>query len=146
MVSQEHLSYVEVPVTFDTASRELSQATTEDDRMLVNQLTEQQRHTSATHQDIEVQGVLIKAQTPSTLFEDHLRYAEKAFKRHENEAVQAFVSGTQEAYRIPLEKKLEEHGQWTWQAAMEEGQRMVEAQKKTMRRSARFMAGTYQPS
>lgn len=114
--------------------------------MLINQHAKEQQKPNAADQDTEVQGVLIQAQTSSTLFEDHLRYAEKAFKRYETEAVQAFMSGVQEEYRIPLGKKLEEHGGWTWQAAIEEGYRMVAAGKKTKRRSARLVAGSSQPS
>ena len=114
--------------------------------ILINQHAKQQQKPNAAYQDIEVQGVLIQAQTSSTLFEDHLRYAEKAFKRYETEAVQAFVSSVQEEYRIPLGKKLEEHGEWTCHAAIEEGYRIVAAEKETKRRSARLIARSSQPS
>ena len=107
---------------------------------------QQQLLPNAVHQDIEVQSVTIKAQSSSTLLENHLRYTEKAVKRYETEAVQAFVSGLQEQYRIPLGNKLEEHDEWTWQVAMEEGYKMVEGEKKTRRRSARLMSGAFQPS
>lgn len=148
MVSQESVRCAEVVLTFSKASREMSQATTEDEWMLVNQQAGQQQRqqSNAAHQDIEIQGVLIKAQASCTLFEDHLSYAEKVFKRYETEAVQAFVGSVQEKYRIPLGNKLEEHGEWTWQAAREEGYRIIDAEKKTKRRSARLMAGSSQPS
>ncbi|CAD6583191.1 MAG: hypothetical protein ASARMPREDX12_001203 [Alectoria sarmentosa] len=126
-------------ITFSIASREMSEATTEDESMLINQHAKHQQ-LNAAHQDIEVQSVLIKAQTPSKLLEDHLRYAEKAFKRYETEAAQAFVNSVRKKYQIPLRNKLDERGEWTWQAAMQEGYRMAEAEKKTERRSTRLMA------
>ena len=120
----------------------LSQATTEDEdeRLPVSQYAKQQQQPNATPPGIEVQGMLIKAQTPFTLFEDHLRYAEKAFQQLETEAVRAFVSSVQEGYRTRLSQKLEEDGEWTWQAAREEGYRIVHSEKKAKRRSARLMA------
>ena len=84
--------------------------------------------------------MLIKAQLPFTLFEDHLRYAEKAFQQLETEAVRAFVNSVQEGYRTRLRHKLEEDGEWTWQAARDEGDRIVQTEKKAKRRSARLMA------
>ncbi len=147
MVSwEEVVTSAEVSITYDIASPRVSQATTEDEWTPSNQHTKQQQQPSTYHQDIEVQSVLIKPQAPFTLFEDHLRYAEKAFKRFEAEAVQAFVSSVQEEYRIPLGNKLEEQGQWTWQAAREEGYRIIDNEKKTKRRSARLMAASSQPS
>ncbi len=110
--------------------------------MLINPRAKHLQQPNAAHQDIEVLGVLIRAQAFSTPLENHLRYAEKVFKRYEIEAVQAFVSGLQELYRTPLENKLEEHDDWTWQAAIEEGYRMVAGEKKTRTRSARLMAGS----
>ena len=86
--------------------------------------------------------MLIKPQAPFTPFEDHLRYAEKAFSQHETEAVQAFVSSVQERYRKLLRHKLEERGEWTWQAAREEGHRIIHTEKKAKRRSARLMAAS----
>lgn len=135
-------------VTTGTASRRASQATTEDEdedqRMPINQHAKQQQQPHAAHPHIEVQGMLIKAQTPFTLFEDHLKYAEKAFNQHEAEAVQAFVSSVKEQYRTLLRRKLEEHGEWTWQAAREEGYRIVNSEKKAKRRSARLLAASSQ--
>ena len=125
------------------------QAGAENERMLLDKHAkqQQQQQPNAAHQDVEVQGVLIKAQASSTPFEDHLKYAEKVFKRYETEAVQAFVGSAQEKYRVQLGNKLQEHGEWTWQAAREEGYRMLEAEKKkTKRRSARLLAGSFQPS
>ena len=90
--------------------------------------------------------MLIKAQAPSTLFEDHLKYAEKAFKRIETEAVKAFVSSVREEHGTLLRHKLEEHGEWTWQAAREEGYRIADTEKKTKRRSVRLMAASCQLS
>ena len=90
--------------------------------------------------------MLIKAQTSLARFEDHLRYHEQVFRRYEAEAVRAFVSGLKAEYRTPLRNKLEEHGEWSWQAALDEGYRMVEAEKKSVRRSARLMVGSSQPS
>lgn len=90
--------------------------------------------------------MLIKAQASLTRFEDHLRYHEQVFRRYETEAVQAFVSGLKAEYRTPLRNKLEGHGEWNWQAALDEGYRMVEAEKKSVRRSARLMVGSSQPS
>ena len=101
---------------------------------------------NAVNRDIEVRGVLIKAQGSFTLFEDHLRYAEEAFRRHETEAVQAFVNSIQDSYRISLGKKLEELGDWTWQAVREESYRILETEKKAKRRSARLLAVSAQPS
>ena len=86
--------------------------------------------------------MLIKAQAPFTLFENHLRYAEKAFQQLEIEAVRAFVSSVQEGYRTRLRHKLEGDNEWTWQAAMEEGYRIVNSEKKAKRRSARLMAAS----
>ena len=88
------------------ASTRTSQATTEDESMPVQKYAQQQP--KAAHQDIEVQGALIKAQAPFTRFENHLRYAEKAFRRHETEALQTFVSSVQEEYRTFLSNSLEE--------------------------------------
>lgn len=144
MASQESLPYGEESLTISIEYRELSQATTDDESMLTNHHAEQRR-LNVAHQDIEVQSVRIEAQASCRLFEDHLRRAEKDFKRYDTEAARAFVGGVQEKYRIPLGKKLDEHGEWTWQAAIEEGYRMVEAEKKTARRSARLMARSPQP-
>ena len=130
-------------MTLGIASGRFSQATTEDEdeRMPVGQhAKQQQQRPNAAHRDIEVQGMLIKAQAPFTPFEDHLRYAEKAFKQFETGAVQAFVGSVQAGYRTLLSRRLEEHGEWTWQAAREEGYRIVDTDKKTKRRSARLMA------
>lgn len=138
-VSQESLPNAGVSVTFSIASRETSQATTEDESMLNNEHAEQ-RQLDAAHQDIELERVLIKAQASSGLFEDHLRYIEEVFEQYETYAVQAVMSSIQEKYRTPLGNKLDEHGKWTWQAAVEEGYMMVEAEKKTGRRSARLLA------
>ena len=134
-------------VTFGTASRRKSQPSTEDEdeRMPVNQPAKQQQKPHTPQPDIEVHGMLIKAQAPFTLFEDHLRYAEKAFKRLETEAVQAFVGSVQEGYRTLLTHQLGGHGEWTWQAAKEEGYRIVDSEKKAKRRSARLMATSSQP-
>ena len=124
-------------------SGRLSQATTEDEdeRMPVSQHAKQQQP-SATPPDVEVQGMLIKAQPPFTLFEDHLRYAEKAFQQLKTEAVRAFVSSVREGYQTRLRHKLEEDGEWTWQAVREEGYRIVHSEKKAKRRSARLMAAS----
>lgn len=149
MVSQKaSLPNTEVLVTFSIASRGISEATTEDDWMPINQPAkqQQQQQPNGFHHGIEVQGVLIKAQGPFTPFEDHLRYAEKAFKQYEVEVVQAFVTGVQEEYRVPLGNKLDEHGEWTWQAAREEGYRIIDTEKKAKRRSARLMAVSSQLS
>ena len=125
-------------------SERLSQATTEDEdeRMPVSQHAKQQQQPNATPSDVEVQGLLIKAQPPFTLFEDHLRYAEKAFQQLETEAVRAFVSSVQAGYQTRLRHKLEEDGEWTWQAAREEGYRIVHSEDKAKRRSARLMAAS----
>ena len=142
MVSQgESVPCAYVSVTFGIASRRSSQATTEDEdeRMPVKQ---QQPDVAQPH--IEIQGMLIKAQAPFTLFEDHLKYAEEAFNQHETEAVQAFLSSVKEQYRTLLRHKLEEHGEWTWQAAREEGYRIVNTEKKAKRRSARLIAASSQ--
>ena len=123
----------------------LSQATTEDEdedeRMPVSRHAKQQQP-NVTSSEVEVQGMLIKAQLPFTLFEDHLRYAEKAFQQLETEAVRAFVNSVQEGYRTRLRHKLEEDGEWTWQAARDEGDRIVQTEKKAKRRSARLMAAS----
>lgn len=126
-------------------SERFSQATTDDDdeMVLVSQhANKQQQQPNATTPDVEVQGMFIKAQPPFTLFEDHLRYAEKAFQQLETEAVRAFVSSVQEGYRARLRHKLEGDGEWTWQAAMEEGYRIVNSETKAKRRSARLMAAS----
>ena len=148
MVSQgESLPDAEVSVMLGIVSGRLSQATTEDDdeRVSTSQHAKQQQP-NATTPDVEVQGMLIKAQTPFTSFEDHLRYAEKAFQQLETEAVRAFVSSIQVGYQTRLRHKLEEDGEWTWQAAMEEGYRIVQSEKKAKRRSARLMAASSHPS
>ena len=132
-------------VTLDIVSARLSQATTEDEdeRMPVSQhAKQQQQQPNTTSPDVEVKGMLIKAQPPFTLFEDHLRYAEKAFQQLETEAVRAFVSSVQEGHQTRLRHKLEEDGEWTWQAAREEGYRIVHSEKKAKRRSARLMAAS----
>ena len=125
-------------------SGRLSQATTEDEdeRMSASQHAKQQQQPNATTPDVEVPGMLIKAQPPFTLLEDHLRYAEKAFQQLETEAVRAFVGSVQEGYQTRLRHKLKEDGEWTWQAAMEEGYRIVQSEKKAKRRSARLMAAS----
>ena len=138
-VSQESLPYAGMAVTLSIASGEMSQVSTEDESMLNDQHAEQ-RQLATAYKDIEVQGVLIKAQTSSRLFEDHLKYLEKAFERLEAETAEAFVSSVHERYRIPLLNKLDKHVEWTWQAALNEGYKMAEAEKKTERRSARLMA------
>lgn len=138
----------DVPVTFGLA-REQSPAITEDASMLVNRHAKKQQQPNpavAAQQDVGFRGVLVKPQAASTRFEDHLRHAETAFKKHETEAVKAFLSSVREEYRIPLGDKLEGRGEWTWQAAKEEGKRIVEAESKTQRRSARLMIGTSRPS
>lgn len=132
-------------VTFGIASSEMSQANTVEDRMPVNQLLKMQLQPNAGHQDLEKQGVLIRAQSSSTLFENHLKYTEKAVRLYETEAVQLFVRGVQAKHRIPLGNKLEERDEWTWQAVMEEGYGMVEAEKKMKRRSGRHLNGSSQP-
>ena len=137
LVSQGNVPDAEVLVTFATASTDIARATTEDELIQGNNHADQQH---AAQEEFEAQRVVIKAQTSSTLFEDHWRYAEKAFKRYETEAVLAFVSSVQEKYRITLENRLEKHGEWTWQAAMEEAYQMVEAEQKIPRRSARLIA------
>ena len=114
--------------------------------MLVNEHAEQQQQPKAVHQIDDVQGVLIKAQTSSMPFEDHLRYAEDTLRRYEAKAMQAFLSSVHKKYRVTLENKLEKHIDWTWQAAIEEGYKMIQAEKKIKRRSARLMAGPSQPS
>ena len=91
-------------------SMRTSQATTEDESMPIQKYAQQQQPKTA-HRDTEVQGALRKAQAPFTRFEDHLRYAEKAFRRHETEALQTFVSSVQEGYRTFLSNRLEEHGE-----------------------------------
>lgn len=140
MVSQRNVPDAEVPVTFAIASTDRSRATTEDEGIQVDNQPEQQQ---AAQEEFEAQGVLIKAQA-STLFEDHLRYAEKAFKQRETEAVLAFLSSLREKYRITLEDRLEKHGEWTWQAAMDEAYQMVEVEQKIPRRSARLIASPSQ--
>ena len=112
--------------------------------MLVDEQPKQQQ-SDAIHQNTESDGVLIKAQASGTPLEDHLRYAENLFRRHETEAVRAFVSSLREKYRIRLGNKLEEYGDWTWLAAREESVRILEAEHKTIRRSARLMGGSVQP-
>ena len=79
--------------------------------------------------------MLIKAQASGTLFEDHLRYVKNLFRRQETEAVHAFVSSLREKYRFRLGNKLEEYGDWTWQAAREESGRILEGLERivTMR-------------
>lgn len=142
MVSQGSVPYAEVSVTSGIAARDMSQATTEDESIQDSMHAEQQQ---TAHQNSEAHGVLLKAQTSWTLLEDHLRYAEKAFKQCETETVLGLVSSIRENYRITLQNKLEKRGEWTWQAAMEEAYKMVEAEKKIKRRSARLMAGPSQP-
>ena len=119
---------------------QLSQATTEheDERIPVNQHVKQQQP-NTPHADIEVQGMLIKPQAPSTPFEDHLWYAGNVFRQHETEAVEAFLGSIQERYRKLLIHKLEERGEWTWQAAREEGHRIIHTERKAKSRSASLM-------
>lgn len=138
-VSQESLPYARMSVTLSIASREMSQVTTEDESMLNDQHAEQPP-LAAAHQDLEIQGVLIKAQTSPKLLENHLRYLEEVFGRFEAGAAQAFVSSVHEECRIPLVNKLDKHVKWTWQAALEECYKMVAAEKQTGRKSARLMA------
>lgn len=144
MVSRiESAPYAEVSVTSCIASRRLSQATTEDEdeRKPVNQHAkqQQQQQPSTPYADIEVQSMLIKPQEPSTPLEDHLWYAEDVFRQHETEAVEAFLGSIQERYRKLLMHKLEERGEWTWQAASEEGHRIIHTEKKARSRSAGLM-------
>ena len=123
-------------------------ATTGVEDMLVDEQPkqqQQQQQSDAAHQDTEIHGMLIKAQASGTSLEDHLRYAENRFRRHEAEAVHAFVSSLREKYRFRLGNKLEEYGDWTWQAAREESVRILQAENKTTRRSARLMGGSVQP-
>ena len=120
--------------------------TGEEDMLVDEQPNQQQQQQfDATHQRTESHGVLIKAQASGTPLEDHLMYAENLFRRHEAEAVRAFVSSLREKYRLRLGNKLEEFGDWTWQAAREETGRILETEKKTTRRSARLMGGPVQP-
>ncbi|CAF9926331.1 hypothetical protein IMSHALPRED_006933 [Imshaugia aleurites] len=143
MASLKSEPYARASLTFGIASSEASEPTTEEGRTLI----QQQLQPNAANEDVEVLGVLIKAQAPSTRLEDHLRYSGQAFTRYETEAVRAFVNGLQHEYRIPLYNKLDEHGEWTWQAAQEEGHRLVEARKKKrMRWSSRLMNRPSQPS
>lgn len=135
-------SYAEVSVTSCIASRRPSQATTEDEdeRTPINQHAKQQQQQQEPHADIEVQGMLIKAQDRTTSFEDHLWYAETVFTQHETEAVVAFMGSIQERYRKLLMHKLGERGEWTWQAAREEGHKIIHTEKKVKSRSARLIA------
>ena len=141
MVSQGSMPYPKPSVTSRIASRGISQVTTEDESVQDNKQVEQRQ---AAYQDFEAHGLLIKAQSSWTPLEDHLRYAEKAFKQCETEAVLGLVSSVQENYRFTLQNKLEKRGEWTWQAAMDEAYKMVEAEKTIKRRSVRLMAGPSQ--
>ena len=133
--------YAKLSVTSRIASRDISQATTEDESIQDNKHAEQQQ---AAHHHLIAHGAIIKAQTSWTLLEDHLRYAEKVFKQCETEAVLGLVSSVRENHRITLQHKLEKRGEWTWQAAMQEAYKLVEAEKTIKRRSARLMAGPSQ--
>ena len=149
MVRRESvLSAAGVILIAGKTAREIFDTITGEEDMLVDEQPkqQQQQHQSdATHQNIESHGVLIKAQASGTPLEDHLRYAESLFRRHESEVVRAFVSSLRERYRFRLGNKLEEYGDWTWQAAREETGRILETEKKTTRRSARLMGGSVQP-
>ena len=148
MVSQESVLSAAVAILiFDKAAREMFDTTTEDEDMIVDEQPkqQQQQQSDAAHQDTEVHGVLIKAQASSTPFEDHLRYAEDLFRRQETAGVRAFVSSLRTKYGIRLGNKLEEYGDWTWQAAREESGRILEAENQTTRRSARLMGESVQP-
>ena len=144
MVRRESvLSEAGVILIAGKAAIEIFDTITGEGDMLVDEQPEQQ--SDATHQHTESHSMLIKAQVSGTPLEDHLRYAENLFRRHETEAVRAFVSSLREKYRIRLGNKLEEYGDWTWQAAREETGRILETEKKTTRRSARLMGGSVQP-